>query len=162
MKEAKPIKRSSALVEFSKDHHFGLLLVWKIRQGLKNNIELDRLSRYILYYFENDLKCHFEEEEKLLFEKLNEQSELRKQAEADHAIIFQLVEEIKQNNTDSKLIGQFADKLEAHIRFEERELFNYIQVCLNENELVDITKQFFRRVYDVDKSWHDDFWIIKN
>ena len=30
-----PIKRHDALKHFSRDHHFGLLLVWKIREGVK-------------------------------------------------------------------------------------------------------------------------------
>lgn len=161
MKIAKPIKRSPVLIEFSRDHHFGLLLVWKIRQGLKNNIAPERISSYILYYFKNDLLNHFTEEEKLLFNRLNEQSELRKKAESDHATIYQQIEEIKKNKNDSKLITQFADKLEEHIRFEERELFNYIQTCLSEVELTDIAGQFSRQVHDVEKAWEDEFWVKK-
>lgn len=38
MEVKKPIKRNAAIVEFSKDHHFALLLVWKIREGLKKSI----------------------------------------------------------------------------------------------------------------------------
>lgn len=162
MKATKPIKRNPILIEFSKDHHFGLLLVWKIRQGFKSKIEPERISRYLLFYFDNDLMRHFAEEEKLLFVKLDEHAELRKQAESDHALIYKLVEQIKQNNNDSQLIKQFADKLEEHIRFEERGLFNYIQVCLSEDELTGIAKQFSRRDHDVDTLWHDDFWIVKN
>ena len=33
-----PIKRTSSLISYSKEHHFGLLLVWKIRQGIKREI----------------------------------------------------------------------------------------------------------------------------
>ena len=161
MKATKPIKRNPILIEFSRDHHFGLLLVWKIRQGFKNNIGPERLSSYLLFYFDNDLMRHFSEEEKLLFAKLDEHADLRKQAESDHALIYQLVEQIKQDNTNTELIKQFADKLEEHIRFEERELFNYIQVCLSENELTDIARQFSKQDHDVDSTWHDDFWIVK-
>ena len=162
MKDTKPIKRSPFLAEFSKDHHFGLLLAWKIRQGLKNNIEPERIARYILFYFNNELLSHFVEEEKLLFKKLDEQSELRKQAESDHVAIYQLVVQIMHNRNDDKLIGQFADKLEEHIRFEERELFNYIQACLSEDELTDIAGQFSRQVHDADITWQDEFWVNKN
>ena len=35
----KPLKRHAGLVELSRDHHHGLLLSWKIRQGLKKEIE---------------------------------------------------------------------------------------------------------------------------
>ena len=48
-----PIKRSQALIQFSREHHFGLLLVWKMRQGLKENIEPIRISDYTIFIFEN-------------------------------------------------------------------------------------------------------------
>ena len=67
MKDHAPIKRHQALVSFSKEHHFGLLLVWKIRQGLANAVSAERISRYVLFFFNEDLKFHFREEEELLF-----------------------------------------------------------------------------------------------
>ena len=51
MKNQAPIKRHQAIVSFSKDHHFGLLLVWKIRQGLKKSIDPVRISNYVLFFF---------------------------------------------------------------------------------------------------------------
>ena len=71
MKESSsPIKRHSALLEFSREHHFGLLLVWKIRQGLKRDIDLIRITDYTVFLFEKDLIQHFKEEEKNLFSKI--------------------------------------------------------------------------------------------
>ena len=59
MKESSaPIKRHSALLEFSREHHFGLLLVWKVRQGLKKDIDLIRITDYIVFFFEKDLIQH--------------------------------------------------------------------------------------------------------
>ena len=65
METKKPIKRDPAIVTFSKDHHFALLLVWKIRQGLKNEIETSRIINYATHFFDNDLIFHFEEEERV-------------------------------------------------------------------------------------------------
>jgi hypothetical protein len=42
-----PIKRTSSLISYSKEHHFGLLLVWKIRQGIKREIITERIANYI-------------------------------------------------------------------------------------------------------------------
>ena len=61
MKTQAPIKRHQALVAFSKDHHFGLLLIWKIKQGLANAIRVERITNYILYFFEEYLLQHFKE-----------------------------------------------------------------------------------------------------
>jgi len=40
-----PIKRNEALKPLSRDHHHGLLLCWKIRQGIKLNIEPERIKK---------------------------------------------------------------------------------------------------------------------
>lgn len=161
MKSVKPIKRNPVLTEFSRDHHFGLLLVWKIRQGLKNEVEPERIINYILFYFNKDLQTHFAEEERLLFDKLSEQSELKRKAVSDHAEIYKLIEDFRLNKTGNTLIKQFADKLEEHIRFEERELFNYIQTCLSEKDLTEIASQFSRSGHEVEKTWPDEFWAHK-
>ena len=67
MKNQTPIKRHQAVVSFSKDHHFGLLLVWKIRQGLGKSVNAERISKYVVYFFKEDLEKHFKDEELLLF-----------------------------------------------------------------------------------------------
>ena len=68
----KPIKRNENLITLSKDHHFGLLFCWKIRQGLKAEIELDRIRKYINYFWEFHLKQHFIEEETILFNQVKD------------------------------------------------------------------------------------------
>lgn len=61
----KPIKRYETIAQFSREHHFGLLLVWKIKQGIKKSISPERISNYVLCFYEQDLKQHFSNEEKL-------------------------------------------------------------------------------------------------
>ena len=56
MKDHAPIKRHQAIVSFSKDHHFGLLLVWKIRQGLNKAVSAERISNYVLFFLRKTLK----------------------------------------------------------------------------------------------------------
>ncbi len=63
----KPIKRNENMVPLSRDHHFGLLFCWKIRQGLKAKIDLERIRKYILHFWKSHLEQHFKEEETLLF-----------------------------------------------------------------------------------------------
>ncbi|HYK44172.1 MAG TPA: hypothetical protein VEV83_03330, partial [Parafilimonas sp.] len=89
MKSRTPIKRNAAIVELSKDHHFGLLLVWKTREGLKRSIEPERIGRYIIHFFETELKTHFKEEEELLFVEVPQDNKLRMQAEAEHKNIYE-------------------------------------------------------------------------
>lgn len=159
MKDLTPIKRHPAMVSFSKDHHFGLLLVWKIRQGLKKSIEAGRIGKYVLYFFSEDLLKHFWDEEKLLFSRLRADDLLRIQAEEDHAVIYQLIKDIRNQTEDTGLLTQLADRLEKHIRFEERELFNHLQSVIGADELALIEKRIGNDSKEIDEKWDDIFWI---
>lgn len=158
MKGHTPIKRNRYLVSFSKDHHFGLLLVWKIRQGLSNAVSTERISNYLLFFFIEDLQRHFKEEEQLLFCKLSSDDVLRKQAETEHQKIYQLVDAIRQSPAGENLLKQFADILESHIRFEERTFFNHLQNEIQTEELEEISAHSEKRSHDTDNRWKDKFW----
>lgn len=160
MKNHAPIKRHQALVSFSKEHHFGLLLVWKIRQGLINAVSPERIGKYVLFFFNDELKTHFKEEEQLLFCKLPVTDPLRLQAETEHKEIYRIMETIAANTDDEDLLRQFADTLEKHIRFEERILFNHLQSHISEEALEKISARFSNPV-DPDTQWKDTFWLEK-
>lgn len=161
MKEQTPIKRHPAIVSFSKDHHFGLLLVWKIRQGLNKAVNPERISNYVLFFFKEDLENHFKEEEQLLFNKLAIDDALRKRAETDHRSIYKLIVAIEKNKADATLLNQLADELEKHIRFEERELFNHLQNNIKADDLEVIARRFSNSGKIVDEKWEDSFWNVK-
>jgi iron-sulfur cluster repair protein YtfE (RIC family) len=161
MKDHTPIKRHQALVSFSKEHHYGLLLVWKIRQGLRNAVSAERIGKYVLFFFNEDLKTHFNEEEQLLFSKLPVDDTLRLQAEAEHKEVYRLIQAISETTKDEHLLRQFADTLEKHIRFEERILFNHLQSHIAAEEFAEISARFSNSV-DLDARWEDNFWMVRN
>lgn len=161
MKKSFAIKRHQALVSFSKDHHFGLLLVWKIRQGIRLSIEPGRISNYVIFFFENDLARHFKEEEEKLFPKLSADDPLRQQAYREHEKIYSLVHHIQKDKLDIHLLKELADSLEGHIRFEERVLFNHLQHTLSDDELVALSDDHGKPEGDIDNKWSDHFWISK-
>ena len=161
MKNQAPIKRHPAIVSFSKDHHFGLLLVWKIRQGLGKSVDPVRISNYVSFYFKEDLEKHFKEEEQLLFCELPVNDVLRKQAEADHQEILKLVRAVTEKKDDTGLLNQLADMLEKHIRFEERVLFNYFQDKFSEDEMSVLAAKYGQKPIDITADWQDKFWITK-
>jgi hemerythrin superfamily protein len=135
METHKPIKRSKAFVQFSREHHFGLLQVWQIRQDLANGVDAQLISKYTLEFFDKDLRGHFKREEAFLFSKLPVGDLLCEQAEKEHNQLCQLIDDISQNRSDNHLLQQFAGLLAAHIRFEERILFNHLQEIMGEEEL---------------------------
>lgn len=158
MKQAKPINRHDAIVSFSKDHHFGLLLGWKIRNGSKNGVAPERISDYVIYFFDKDLEKHFKEEEDLLFTMLPASDVLRKKAEAQHLSIYQLVKKIRANKHQQSLLLQLADELENHIRFEERELFNHLQETVSAAQLDNISTRIPNNSRAIEDGWKDIFW----
>lgn len=162
MNKSAPLKRHPAIVSFSKDHHFGLLLVWKIRQGMRKEIDPQRISAYVLYFSKADLETHFKDEEQELFSRLPQEDALRQQAEADHLAIRQLLTSIESQRDNLQLLSQLADQLEKHIRFEERELFNHLQQQLGAGELEKIEQRIATSGNVIDEQWDDCFWEEKS
>lgn len=161
MKDHTPLKRHQAIVSFSRDHHFGLLLVWKIRQGLNKAITAERISNYVLFFFKEDIEKHFREEEQLLFCILPVDDVLRKQGETDHQTIYRLIAAIEEKKDDTSLLSQLADELEKHIRFEERELFNHLQNNSRADDLEAIANRSSNNSKAIDEKWEDVFWDNK-
>ena len=158
----KPIKRNENLITLSKDHHFGLLFCWKIRQGLKAEIELDRIRKYINYFWEFHLKQHFIEEETILFNQVkdrlcedgfNQHKEIRN-------LITRLKVSTKEDETAYALLASLVDK---HIRFEERILFPYLESVLPVEKLAYIGTQL-KKIHVAPKAdiYPDEFWIKIN
>ena len=161
MKNPTPIKRHQALVAFSRDHHFGLLLVWKIKQGLDKAVAPERISNYVLHFFDQDLKQHFAEEEEKLFPLLPVENVFRLRAENEHAIIRGLIEHLRNDQSDKTVLMQFAHLLNDHIRFEERELFAAIQDATNDQYLEKMDVHGGHRGKELDAAWSDPFWLTK-
>ncbi len=134
MKENKPLKRSAALRPLSIDHHQGLLLCWKIRTGIKKRIDPERISSYVGWFYKNHLLPHFEIEELHVFPVLGMDHELVKRAMGEHRIMRTLLPPISTNEK----LAQAAEVLESHIRFEERRLFEQIQLVATLKELEQI------------------------
>lgn len=155
-----PIKRKEALLRYSREHHYGLLLIWKIREGLKKNISPERISDFILYFFEQDLKSHFQKEEIDLFARIDGNNELIKTALKEHQQLTGMIEELRKDKKNTELITKFSDELDKHIRFEERTLFNEIQNALSDKDLIELEATHQLKPHDVSDEWDDKFWII--
>lgn len=160
MKNTKPIKRHPAIAELSRDHHTGLLLVWKIREGIKKSIEPERIKQYVIHSFDSELQPHFIEEEDLLFGKIAKENKLRIEAENDHNAICEMAGDMKHNSLSAyESLQTFADRLEKHIRFEERELFNFIQEDFSEADLSQVSSVLNHKRKDQNAlAWIDAFW----
>lgn len=156
----KPIKRSKHILQLSKDHHFTLLFCWKIRQGLKQNIDTERIKRYVYYFWEKDMQDHFREEEEILFAPVND--EWVQKAVEDHQRIKGQVESLKTSNGKEayKQLRVLADTVDAHVRYEERELFPHLEEVLLATQLEAIGTQL-KAVSIQQDEYPDEFWKDK-
>ena len=149
-----PIKRSENLKAISREHHHGLLLSWKIRNGIKKEIAPERIKTYIDWFYVEHLLPHFELEEKYVFPILGNENELVKKALTEHRRLVRLFE---SETTNMKNLIQIEEELESHIRFEERVLFNEIQAVATQEQL-DLIKEIHTEEKFVDNI-SDAFWL---
>ena len=150
-----PIKRHIALQPVSREHHHGLLLSWKIREGLKRQIAIEKIKKYTDWFWKNQLQAHFEFEEKYIFPILGGEHKLIKRALREHRRLKRLfisTDKVEQN------LSLLEEELVAHIRFEERVLFQEIQKIASDEELKIIEQSHSK---DIVEEWEDEFWIKK-
>lgn len=151
-----PIKRHIALQPISRDHHQSLLLGWKIRTGLRLNVSADRIYKYLSWFYTNYMKQHFSKEERYLFPILGDHHEKVIRAKKEHHQIHEFFHQKKVTEED---ISMFEKLLTAHVRFEERDLFNLIQEQANSMELENILNQIVDQPFV--ENMEDEFWIIE-
>lgn len=149
-----PIKRNESLKAISRDHHHGLLLSWKIRNGIKKEIVPERIKKYVDWFYTSHLQPHFELEEKYVFSILGNEHELVKKALTEHRRLVRLFE---LNIASMKNLIQIEEELESHIRFEERILFNEIQTVATEEQLQQI--KLSHSEGDFSDNLTDPFWL---
>lgn len=156
----KPIKRAKQILQLSKDHHYTLLFCWKIRQGLNLGVAAERIKKYVVYFWSQHMQAHFREEEEILFIPVKD--EKVQKAINEHRQIKELVNSTLQSSVDeaSNKLLQLADLIDAHVRYEERVLFPYLEKTLTFIQLENIGKQLPEHKMIKD-DYTDEFWIKK-
>ena len=155
-----PIKRNKSLVVLSKEHHYGLLASWKIRRGFDLKVSHKRIANFVNNFWLSHLNAHFIAEEEVLFNTL--EHALIDEALQQHTVLRELIKVINENGTVEQLT-QFADLLEQHIRFEERQVFKLLQHELPEEKLSEIAEQL-NHIHDkpFEDNYNDEFWLVKD
>lgn len=153
MEKKKPIKRHEALKPLSRQHHFGLLFSWKLRKGFSKDISLERMSKFADWFYEHEIKPHFQDEEKYLFPIMDEEDELIQRALKEHRRIRRL---FKDKKDPEKSLHRLEEELDAHIRFEERILFNEIQKIATPEQLAKVEE--IHEELEKTPDYEDPFW----
>ncbi|MDQ6901513.1 MAG: hemerythrin domain-containing protein [Bacteroidota bacterium] len=157
--ENKPIKRNKNIKKLSKDHHSGLLFCWKIRQGLKNEVAIERIKKYASYFWSNHLAPHFNEEEVILFFPLKD--ELVQKALDDHKQIKDQLDKLLDESAGDAKNGlvRLANLIDDHIRYEERKLFPHLEKVFSGKQLEEIGKKLNAQPCPLTDDFEDQFWI---
>jgi len=141
-----PAKRHPSLIPLSHDHHHGLVLAFRLREGLPRNRKPSdsphEQAEATVHFFHDNLVAHFQAEEEVLFPAIHictpEATPQLDTLIAEHAVMRSMVARLAHiTPEDSSLSGRlksFGDVLERHIRSEERELFPLYEANISEAE----------------------------
>jgi hypothetical protein len=127
------MKRHPDLLQLSREHYGALKLARDARRTAASGDarEVAALAQRVVQVFPVELDPHFcvEEQGILLLLAQAGQHALVARTLADHAELRRLVQVLATPDADSLL--HFADLLGAHVRFEEREVFEAAQASLD-------------------------------
>jgi hemerythrin-like domain-containing protein len=125
------MKRHPELQALSREHHGALKLARdaKIAAGSADAAQVERLAARVVNCFAAELEPHFMIEEQELLPRLAQAGDapLVARTLAEHTRLRALAKRLR--TPDATALAEFADLLAAHVRFEERELFEAVQAC---------------------------------
>jgi len=151
-----PAKRHPSLIPLSHDHHHGLVLAFRLREGLpRNRLPADKpqgQAEDAVRFFHDNLSAHFRAEEEVLFPAIRVQvphaATMLDTLTTEHGEMRAQVEILAQAAPDAATLQArlkaFADLLERHIRREERELFPLYEAHVPETETTHIGREIAR------------------
>lgn len=137
--------RDKSLIPLSRQHQHALALCVRIDRAQPiRAADLPRWQAEIEQHFAQEIEVHFAAEEKILFPAARQFPELDPLVEeliADHASLRESFSEAQTRSMSAQALPAFAQKLFAHIRKEERQLFEQLQVLMSAEDLAQLGKQ---------------------
>ena len=125
------MKRHPALLQLSREHHGALKLARDAQRAAESGAAADvaRLAQRVVDLYATELDAHFLAEEGRLLPALARAGAqaLVRRTLAEHAVLRDLVAALRQPEADAPTLLRFAEAMAAHVRFEERALFETAQ-----------------------------------
>jgi quercetin dioxygenase-like cupin family protein len=135
------VRRHRALAPLSHDHHHSLVEARRLRRAA-NGPGADAAARAFLRFFAAEGIRHFREEEELLFPLVADRPEAREpvvrallEHQRLHALAAQLAPQAHAGRPSPELMSELGERLDEHVRYEERELFPLIERLVDEATL---------------------------
>jgi hemerythrin-like domain-containing protein len=145
-RKGETMKRTPELRTLSEDHHHGLVHARRLRRAAEGDeiTSAESTARDFLDFWQKDTALHFRKEEEVLLpvmaryggdisrepvvEMIEDQARIR-------GLVMQLSDEAIGGNVRLETLHEIGERLEAHIRLEERVVFPLIEESLSEAAL---------------------------
>jgi hemerythrin-like domain-containing protein len=131
--------RDKSLIPLSHQHQRALALCVRIDRAQPiPAADLESWQAEIDLHFEQEIKVHFSAEEQVLFPAARQflgLATLVDELIADHAALRRSFSQAKARTMSGESLPAFAQQLSAHIRKEERQLFERLQQLMNPKDL---------------------------
>ena len=145
-RKGETMKRAPELRTLSEDHHHGLVHARRLRRAAEGDeiTSAESTARDFLDFWQKDTALHFRKEEEVLLPVMARYGgdisrEPVVEMIEDHArirgLVMQLSDEAIGGNVRLETLHEIGERLEAHIRLEERVVFPLIEESLSEAAL---------------------------
>lgn len=148
------MSETEELKSFNTEHHHGLRLCWKIRQGIAKGVDFKRIKKYSDWFYTTYMTPHFDAEEKYLYSILGKEDPLVKKMISSRKRLDKLFLGDQKPPEIALSLGE--EELEKHIRFEEKKVFKKIQEVASEEELEEVRKRHTEQEFQ--ENYEDMFW----
>ena len=141
------MKRSEALKVLSHQHHRGLFAALQMKRAGKDTAAEAR--QVFLDFYQREGARHFRAEEELLLPAYARHTEPGRQeivrVLTEHVDLRRRGQDLEAGaDVSPEALRELGERLEHHIRFEERELFPMIEAALPDDELERLAAAFAR------------------
>ena len=144
--------RDQSLIPLSRQHQHALALCVRIdRASPVHEADLAAWQKEIAEHFRTEIAVHFTAEEQVLFpaaRRCKELVPLVRELLADHVWLRREFARAEARDLSGKDLSAFAERLSAHIRKEERQLFERLQQMMAPAELAGLGKDLETALHD--------------
>jgi len=137
--------RDKSLIPLSRQHQHALALCVRIERASPiRRTELAAWQKEVVAHFRNEIGNHFSAEEQVLFPVARRFEPLVPLIEdllSDHMWLRERFSQAENGGMTAKDLLLFAQRLSAHIRKEERQLFQRLQELASPEELADLGRR---------------------
>jgi hemerythrin-like domain-containing protein len=131
--------RDKSLIPLSRQHQHALALCVRIdRASPVGDADLAAWRAEIAQHFQSEIRVHFAAEEQVLFpeaQRFPEMVALLNELLTDHSALRDSFAKAEAGRMSATELAAFGERMSAHIRKEERQLFERMQELMSPEEL---------------------------